>query len=90
VTLSGEIETIPVEQRKRRPIPIFEDRFTQHNQYSREIPHIDLSKGYLKKDILAEIGNNLNELVNIKTGSINDTNQFYSKSVITPTVVVNR
>lgn len=79
--MSGEITDTPapVEQRKRRPIPIFEDRFAQYGQ---QRPYVDLSRGYLRKDILKGIENNLNELVDIKTGgkSIDNNNQYYPKS----------
>lgn len=81
--MSGEITDVPIEQRKRRPIPIFEDRFVQSNQGSFDKPYIDLSKSYLRKNILAEIGNNLNELIDIKTGGKSiDNNQLYSKPVV--------
>lgn len=66
--MSGEIDTTTGEPRKRRPIPIFEDRFSQYSQHGYERPYIDPNKSYLRKNILAQIGNNLNELVEIKTG----------------------
>ncbi len=66
--MSGEIDPATGEPRRRRPIPIFDDKFAQTYGRPHNLPHIDLSKGYLKKDILREIGNNLNELVDIKTG----------------------
>jgi hypothetical protein len=53
--LSGELVEEP--KKRWRPVPIYDSG------------GIDVSKPYLRKDILKEIGNNLNELAELKTGN---------------------